>query len=203
MRPHPCSGEMRPGKPEFAARWRSDIRRRAPAGSAGLAALALLCLLACCLGCSAGNEQSRLLRSNQSQPLDSRFYTQVRDSLYAHYRGWRSVDYRYGGLSKDGVDCSGFVHLAYLRRFDVPIPRTTEGLLRFGPEVPRAQLRPGDLVFFDTGWSSVHVGIYLDRDRFLHASKSQGVTISNLRSSYWSSKHFRSVRILPGASAAK
>jgi lipoprotein Spr/probable lipoprotein NlpC len=69
-------------------------------------------------------------------------------------------------------------------------------LLRFGPEVSRSQLRPGDLVFFDTGWTSIHVGIYLDQDRFLHASKSQGVTISSLRSSYWSARHFRSIRIL-------
>lgn len=202
MRPYPCSGRMRPGKPETTARWRSKIPCRPPACSAGLAALALLCLVACCLGCSGGRDQPRLLGSNESQPPDTRFYTRVRDSLYAHYHSWRSVEYRYGGLSKDGVDCSGFVHLTYVRRFDVSTPRTTEGLLRFGPEVSRSQLRPGDLVFFDTGWRSVHVGIYLDRDRFLHASKSQGVTISSLSSNYWSRKHFRSVRILPGASAS-
>jgi lipoprotein Spr/probable lipoprotein NlpC len=154
----------------------------------------LICLVAC--GCSTGKSPGWQASSSEAGYSEGSYYSWVRDLLYEQFQGWSSVGYRYGGLSKKGVDCSGFVYLTYLRRFRVSLPRTADQQLRYGRRVAQSELRPGDLVFFDTGWKSIHVGIYLDKGRFMHSSKSQGVTISRLQQGYWAERHFRSIRIL-------
>jgi cell wall-associated NlpC family hydrolase len=96
------------------------------------------------------------------------------------------VRYREGGLSKNGVDCSGYVHLTYKQKLRRTIPRSTELLAKSGSEVSLRQMQPGDLVFFKTGWKTNHVGIYLNNGKFMHASSSRGVMISRLENPYWS-----------------
>ena len=119
----------------------------------------------------------------------------VVQSLYRHYEQWRGVPYREGGMSKRGVDCSGFVHLAYKKTFNRKIPRTTERLSSSGRSVSSARLRPGDLVFFKTGWKKRHVGIYLKQGKFMHASSSRGVMISRLDNPYWSEAYWMARRL--------
>jgi cell wall-associated NlpC family hydrolase len=102
-----------------------------------------------------------------------------------------------GGTTKKGVDCSGFVRAVYRNAFHVDLPRTTAGQIRVGIPVSRHALRPGDLVFFSPPGYPRHVGIYLDNNRFLHASKSTGVTMSAIEGGYWA-PYFRTARrILP------
>lgn len=120
----------------------------------------------------------------------------IAGALYAQLAEWRSVEYRYGGASKRGVDCSGFVYVTYLSRFGIHLPRTTERQARAGPRVSVSRLRPGDLVFFHTGWGKLHVGIYVEDGRFIHASTSSGVTMSRLDSGYWKSHFWKAVRIM-------
>jgi len=127
--------------------------------------------------------------SNGSVPLPAK--TSVANSeivtlLYDQYNSWRGVRYRESGLSKHGIDCSGYVHLTYKERFKQIIPRSTKLLIKSGTEVNPRQIRPGDLVFFKTGWKTSHVGIYLKNGAFMHASSSRGVMISKLDNSYWS-----------------
>jgi cell wall-associated NlpC family hydrolase len=127
--------------------------------------------------------------SNGSVPLPAK--TSAADSeivtlLYEHYNSWRGVRYREGGLSKHGIDCSGYVHLTYKERLKQIIPRSTELLTKSGTEVNLRQIRPADLVFFKTGWKTNHVGIYLKNGAFMHASSSRGVMISKLDNPYWS-----------------
>lgn len=119
----------------------------------------------------------------------------VARALYAQLAEWRAVEYRYGGTSKRGVDCSGFVYVTYLSRFGVHLPRTTQRQARAGPRVSMSRLRPGDLVFFHTGWGKRHVGIYVESGRFIHASTSAGVTMSRLGSGYWKSHFWKAVRV--------
>ncbi|MBE9532121.1 MAG: C40 family peptidase, partial [Proteobacteria bacterium] len=102
----------------------------------------------------------------------------VASSLYVQHSEWKGVRYRYGGLSKKGVDCSGFVYLTFKSDFDIVLPRTTKGQAKEGKSVKRSKLRPGDLVFFKTSRKVRHVGIYIEDDKFLHASTSKGVMIS-------------------------
>ena len=119
----------------------------------------------------------------------------VRQILYSELREWDSVGYRMGGLSKDGVDCSGLVYIIYRSRFGIPLPRRTYEQSRVGREVAQQQLRPGDLVFFRTGRHINHVGIYLDHRRFLHVSTRSGVMVSSLDNVYWAKKYWKSMRV--------
>ncbi|EAR22611.1 NLP/P60 [Nitrococcus mobilis Nb-231] len=117
-------------------------------------------------------------------------------ALYTQLAEWRAVEYRYGGTSKRGADCSGFVYVTYLSRFGIHLPRSTERQARAGPRVSVNRLHPGDLVFFHTGWGKRHVGIYIEGGRFIHASTSSGVTMSRLDSGYWKSHFWKAVRVM-------
>ncbi len=114
--------------------------------------------------------------------------------LYSQYNEWRGVKYRNGGMSKRGVDCSGFVQITYKQKLNKNIPRTTELMSENGKAVAVKNLRPGDLVFFKTGWKIRHVGIYVGKGEFIHASTSRGVTKSQLNNAYWADAYWMSRR---------
>ena len=111
--------------------------------------------------------------------------SQVKQALRAHYQKWQGTPYRAGGMSPAGVDCSGFIQLTYSQLFGLNPGRSTEDQLNRGRSVRRRDLRPGDLLFFRTGLFERHVGIYFDDGWFVHASASQGVTVSTLKRDYW------------------
>ncbi|WP_455819597.1 NlpC/P60 family protein [Pseudomonas cerasi] len=110
---------------------------------------------------------------------------------------WRGAPYRYGGMSRSGVDCSGFVYLTFRDRFNLQLPRTTSAQTDTGTRIDKAQLLPGDLVFFKTGSgeNGLHVGIYDTDNQFIHASTSQGVTRSSLDNVYWRKVFWQARRI--------
>ncbi len=115
--------------------------------------------------------------------------------LYAQYKAYKGTPYRLGGTSKHGIDCSGFAQLTFRNKFNIHLERTTREQIKMGYKISKSALRSGDLVFFKTSWRSLHVGIYLEDSKFLHASTSQGVTISNLNEGYWRNKYIQSRRI--------
>lgn len=119
----------------------------------------------------------------------------VKHKLYQQYNVWKDVKYRMGGLSKNGVDCSGLVYTTYREQFELVLPRTTELQARTGREVQKHQLQPGDLVFFKTKVKVRHVGIYIEDGDFLHASTKKGVMISNLDDYYWSGRFWHARRV--------
>ncbi|MFK5948048.1 MAG: NlpC/P60 family protein [Methylococcales bacterium] len=114
--------------------------------------------------------------------------------LYSHYNEWRGVRYREGGMSKKGVDCSAFVHIAYKEKLHKNIPRSTELMSQTGKKVSMKNLRPGDVVFFKTGFKVRHVGIYVGKGEFIHASSSRGVMKSKLNNPYWIDAYWMSRR---------
>jgi cell wall-associated NlpC family hydrolase len=120
----------------------------------------------------------------------------LKSAVYDQYREWKGTRYRLGGLSKKGVDCSGFVYLTYRAKFGIDLPRTTRYQVEQGVSVSRRNLKPGDLVFFRTGPSKRHVGIYLDNQAFVHASASKGVMLSSLGNAYWSARYWKAKRVL-------
>ena len=120
---------------------------------------------------------------------------QIRQALYSQYKDWQGVRYQPGGLSRAGIDCSGFVHLTFRSKLGLDLPRTSEMQARLGNEIKKDELRVGDLIFFRTGKISNHVGIYLEKNKFLHASQKKGVTISSLDNVYWKSSYWKSVRL--------
>jgi len=104
--------------------------------------------------------------------------------------------YEYGGKSYSGVDCSGFVQQIYKEAFSIDLPRTTEEMYNTGTPVRGNQwLECGDLVFFQGIRSRGidHVGIYVGAERFIHASSSSGVVLSDLNSTYYQN-HFVAAR---------
>jgi len=114
--------------------------------------------------------------------------------------GMIGVDYRYGGdTPEEGLDCSGLVRHVFQQVTGVTLPRTSKELARVGKEVKRADLKPGDLVFFNTRrFAFSHVGIYLGDDRFIHAPRTGAeVEIAELDNSYWRT-HFNGARRLVG-----
>lgn len=119
----------------------------------------------------------------------------IKKVLYSQFDEWQGVRYQRGGLSRRGVDCSGFVHLTFKSKLGMHLPRTTHMQARLGKEIRKDDLKAGDLVFFKTGPASNHVGIYLERNKFLHASQKRGVMISRLDNVYWKSNYWKSVRI--------
>lgn len=116
------------------------------------------------------------------------------ETVYSRYQG---VPYVYGGSTPAGFDCSGFIKTAYreaLGRND--LPRTTAQMLNGGQFVRLDQLQPGDLVFFRIAGKEQHAGIYLDNDRFMHASSSRGVTVSSLSNRYWINHYSQARRFM-------
>ncbi len=119
----------------------------------------------------------------------------VKQALRSHYSRWQGTPYRHGGLGLSGVDCSGFTLLTYHQLFGLNLGRSTEDQLEQGMPIDRDALRPGDLVFFKTGFFKTHVGIYLDKGLFVHASASKGVTVSTLKLDYWQKNFWTARRI--------
>ncbi|MCP5244450.1 MAG: C40 family peptidase [Burkholderiales bacterium] len=115
--------------------------------------------------------------------------------LYRQHREWEGVRYRLGGLNKNGIDCSGFVYLTYKSKLGMYLPRTTRQQSQLGKQIHKHELNAGDLVFFRTGPTSRHVGIYLENKKFLHVSQRKGVTISHMDNVYWKAKYWKSVRV--------
>lgn len=117
-------------------------------------------------------------------------------SVTSYARSLIGVPYKYGGNSPDtGFDCSGFVGHVFKRSLGVSLPRSAQQISRQGQFIKLAQLREGDLVFYDTNNKSYsHVGIYLGDDRFIHAPSSGGsVRIENMGLDYWR-KHYNGAR---------
>ncbi|MBK0379179.1 C40 family peptidase [Mucilaginibacter segetis] len=101
--------------------------------------------------------------------------------LYDFIDQWMGVPYRFGGMDKDGIDCSGLVFLLQLQVYDQPVPRTCATQVEVIKRKYEDELKEGDLVFFDyDGKQFSHVGVYLQNGYILHASTRKGVTIVRL-----------------------
>lgn len=112
------------------------------------------------------------------------------EELYDAVQSWIGTPYLYGGETKAGVDCSGFVGHIYQQVYHRRLHRVANDMQQDCTLISRSELREGDLVFFTNSKGKVsHVGIYLKDDIFAHSSTSRGVIISRLGDSYWS-KHF-------------
>lgn len=114
------------------------------------------------------------------------------------------VNYRRGGESPEtGFDCSGLVRHVYREALGLSLPRTSHDISRVGETIQTDELKPGDLVFFNTlrrGFS--HVGIYLGQHRFVHAPATGGeVRVEDMRQSYWT-KRFNGARRIASAETA-
>jgi cell wall-associated NlpC family hydrolase len=98
------------------------------------------------------------------------------------------IHYKYGGSTpENGLDCSGLVRYVYKETWGMNLPRTSAEISQIGQRVDLHDLRPGDLVFYNTlkrGFS--HVGIYLGDNKFIHSPSAGGeVRIESMSLDYW------------------
>jgi cell wall-associated NlpC family hydrolase len=140
-------------------------------------------------GCASAPDQPELIYATRPS-------SDIEHLLRAEADRWLGTPHRLGGLTRKGIDCSGLVMQIYKHLFDIRLPRTTNIQARMGVSVSRGDLRPGDLVFFQSYRKTRHVGIYLGRGDFVHASSSQGVMISNMQENHWRESFWLARRIL-------
>ena len=153
----------------------------------------LILLLLLCSACATAHREA---------PFSSRgpesYSIEAMNDLAIYAVGLAETPYHYGGNSpENGFDCSGFVYHVYLTSLGLQLPRTSVELSRVGDPLKEDQLRPGDLVFFNTQRQPYsHVGIYVGENRFVHAPKSgKAIAIVNMRENYWRSRYDGARRI--------
>ncbi len=106
------------------------------------------------------------------------------------------IPYKWGGVTTKGFDCSGLVWYVFDKN-NISLPRTADVQYQKGTIVPRNNLQKGDVIFFTTYEPGAsHNGIYLENGKFVHASSSRGVMISNLSENYWKTRYFGAKRIV-------
>lgn len=115
--------------------------------------------------------------------------------LYEEIDGWIGVKYKWAGNDKNGVDCSGFAGAVYKAVYGHQLKRSGYDIVKDCEEISKDELLEGDLVFFDISSKNSHVGIYLANHKFVHASTSKGVIVSDLNEAYWTKYWGRGGRI--------
>jgi hypothetical protein len=127
---------------------------------------------------------------------DERIITLI-DSAYSYI----GTPYKWAGTSRSGMDCSGFVSTAF-STINVPLSRSSLEMSTQGRDIPLSQAEVGDLLFFKTTRKRnriSHVGIVVgvgDEVKFIHASVSQGITVSSLSENYWQKAYAKTSRVL-------
>lgn len=116
----------------------------------------------------------------------------------AHY--YFGTPYKYGGTTKNGMDCSGLLWNSY-QKVNIQLPRVSREQANYGMKINLKDVQPGDAVFFNTSGRGIsHAGI-VDRVSggevfFIHSSSSKGVMVSSLEEPYWKKRFVKAVRYL-------
>lgn len=158
--------------------------------------------LALCLGCTLAAPASA---ADTPPPVDTprtslARYTGAAQDLVIAGLGYLGIPYRYGGTSPEtGLDCSGLVQNVFRNALGMDMPRTAAQMARVGDRVPKSELKPGDLVFFNTMRRAFsHVGIYIGDNQFVHAPSGGGeVRVESLSQGYWTKRFNGARRVAP------
>jgi len=129
--------------------------------------------------------------------------TERASDLVINAMGFLGVPYRRGGSSEKGVDCSGFVRTIYEQTVGTLLPHRASEQAASTQKIDRSELKPGDLVFFNTMRRAFsHVGIYVGDNKFIHAPKPGArVRVEDMGISYWNTR-FDGARRVEGADEA-
>ncbi len=136
--------------------------------------------------------------SNASQAVGDKASELVLNAM-----GYLGVPYKRGGNSFDtGFDCSGFVRALYEQTAGLLLPRKAEQQAAATQSIAKAELQPGDLVFFNTMRKAFsHVGIYVGDNKFIHSPRSgSAVRVEDMTLGYWT-RRFDGARRVPNTSA--
>lgn len=118
------------------------------------------------------------------------------EKLYSFIDDWYGVPYQYGGKSKSGVDCSGFCVILYDQIYQKKIAPSAKALAEETKKIKTSDLEEGDLVFFNIDHGKIsHVGVYLQNNKFVHASTKKGIMINDLNEPYYQKYFVQSGRV--------
>ena len=123
------------------------------------------------------------------------------DNILTEAETYLGTPYRYGGMTRNGIDCSAFVLSVFGAAAGLSLPRVAASQSQEGEKIEKENLQKGDLIFFSHGRRISHVGIVesVTEDgevKFIHAATSRGVMISSLNDSYWGPKYRFGKRII-------
>ena len=139
-----------------------------------------------------GIELSAPLQFKYAILLDMPVETINDNKLLELIESWYGTKYKYGGQTRDGVDCSGFAKAFMSSYYDITLTRSSaDQYKQCATKVKKKKLKQGDLVFFKTNGSRggiTHVGVYLCNNKFVHAATSSGVMISDLDEDYYKAR---------------
>jgi cell wall-associated NlpC family hydrolase len=126
-------------------------------------------------------------------------YKKAKDSILAQGMQYIGIKYKWGGTSEEtGFDCSGLVRAVFQNSVGMTLPRTAMEMSKVGKKIPKMDnLKPGDLVFFNTMRRKFsHVGIYLGDNKFLHSPRTGAeVRVEEMDASYWRKRFNGATRI--------
>ena len=144
----------------------------------------------------------------ESEPLPKSFASTVSsavvdktETLINNAMQLIGVRYRWGGNTpQSGLDCSGFVRYVFNDTFGFLLPRKSAQMSKVGLEIGKEELRPGDLVFFNTMRHAFsHVGIYVGDNKFIHApSKGKAIRVDDMTKVYWVKRYNGARRVDDG-----
>lgn len=145
------------------------------------------------------NRQKSVQQSYEgmSESEKNNYHAIVRQFLN-HIKYYLGTPYQYGGNSRQGMDCSGFVSQIFRESFNIELPHNALQIYQQCQKISPQEMNLGDLVFFRVSQKRKidHVGIYLVKSYFVHASVSDGVVVSELTDKYYRSRFAGAGRII-------
>jgi lipoprotein Spr/probable lipoprotein NlpC len=109
---------------------------------------------------------------------------------------WKGTPYRYGGNTKKGTDCSGFVTSVYKEVYGKQLQRSSKDIVKDVKYISKNEMKAGDILFFKINGKSIsHVGIYIADNKFIHASTKSGVVVNDLSQEYYQKAFYKAGRV--------
>lgn len=142
---------------------------------------------------SSSTSNSSIIRNSHKrlQELERKNRDVSKRLLIYQIRHYMGTPYMFGGTNRRGMDCSGFVWKVYQKGMDMELPRSASQMYAECEKIGNKEIRLGDLLFFHSGQAGEvdHVGIFLYKTFFAHASSSYGVMVSDLAEDYYRSRY--------------
>lgn len=116
--------------------------------------------------------------------------------LYTFIDNWYGVPYKYGGKNKNGIDCSNFTATLYATVYNQSITGSSASIFKQCKVVSKTDLKEGDLLFFKIETDDIsHIAVYLQNNKFVHATTKKGVMIDALDEPYYKKYFYKGGRI--------
>ena len=170
--------------------------------------IALLFLITASMNCLGLKPNPKFTEhgSSEIEPPRERPNALLRDREYASsferqlteaIESYLGVPYQFGGTTRSGMDCSGFVSTVYRDAVDLELPHRARSMFKLGRSIESERLGFGDLVFFENieNYGVSHVGIYVGDGKFAHASSSRGIVISEFKLDYYRKRYIGARRV--------